>query len=315
MSGLNVLIYYPGRLNEYVQLLSEHSDRLNLLPCDTDDDIDRHIAKADILFVSTRFPTNYIERAEKLKWIQVMGAGVEKFTKEIVLPEGVILSRVNTYFGYKIAEYVFAYLLAICQRVQTVEENKKKKLWRQLDLEWLQGQHMGIVGTGAIGSEMAKKAISFGMTVSGCDLSTGERPFFDSMYPIDELSDFIAKMKYVVICLPLTRETEGLFGIEEFKRMRMDAYIINTARGAIIRERDLVKALKEGMIRGAILDVFEQEPLPHDSPLWEMGNVIITPHHAGPSIPREIVEFFLGNLDRYNRGEKLEGLVDLKRGF
>jgi phosphoglycerate dehydrogenase-like enzyme len=315
MENYKVLVYYPGKLGDYVNHLTQKAPDLILYPCNTEEEIGGHIAEVDILFVSTRFPTRFLEHARNARWVQVMGAGVEKFTKEINFPEDKFLSRVNAGFGYKIAEFVFAHLLALTQHVVTLDKHKQQKKWEQLKLDWLQGKHMGIAGLGAIGIEIAKKADCFDMTVSGWDLQRKEAPYCEQIYGVEELYTFLSQPDYVVISLPLTAETEALFGARAFQVMREDSYIINTARGPIINEKELITALKEKTIAGAILDVFEQEPLPSTSPLWEIQNVIIAPHHAGPSMPAEITDFFLENVERFTSGKVLNGSVDVSQGF
>lgn len=312
---LNVLVYNPERTASYVDLLRKKAPDLNLLICESEADIERAIVEAEVLFVSTRFPVKFISLAARAKWIQAMGAGIERFTKDVTIPEDILLTRVNAGFGEKISEYVIGYMLALTQRMRNVLANQREKRWLPLDYTWLYGETLGIAGVGAIGSAIAKKARCFDMRVIGFDLVARENSLFDASYGHAQLLEFVAQPKYLSINLPLTLQTEGLFDTKVFEAMREDSIIINTARGSIILEQDLICALESGLIGGAILDVFEEEPLPTDSPLWNMGNVIITPHHAGPSVPNEMVAFFLDNLDRWRRGKAMRGTVDRSEGF
>ncbi len=314
-SKLNVLVYNPAKTASYVGLLREKAPKLNLLVCESKADIKRLIEQADILFVSTRFPAETIARASRLKWIQTMGAGVERFTKDVTVPAGIVLTRVTTGFGEKISEYVMGYMLALTQRMRDVFKNQRDKRWEPLDYTWLCGETLGIAGVGAIGSAIAKKARYFGMRVIGFDLVARENSLFDASYGREQLLEFVAQPRYLSINLPLTLQTEGMFDTKVFEAMREDSIIINTTRGPVVREEDLIRALEHGLIGGAILDVFEEEPLPTDSPLWDMENVIVTPHHAGPSVPEEMVAFFLENAERWRRGETLWGLVNQEKGF
>lgn len=315
MKDYTVLVYNPRHLDEYLSLLRERAPELKLIPCETEADISENISKADILFVTILFPTHLIESSKRLKWIQTMGAGVERFTQDVTLPKEILLTRISSGFGYKIAEFIFAHLLSITQRLPDVRRQQKGKVWEELDLSWLNGDHMGIVGIGSIGSEIARTAQCFHMKVTGCARSKRKHPYFDKVYALEKLHTFLKSPKYVVLSLPLTKQSRGLIGAKELKIMRDDAYLINIARGPIVDEQELITALKEGSIQGAVLDVFEQEPLPKESPLWEMDNVWIAPHHSGPSVPEEIVEFFLSNVQRFEKGKKLKGVVDTKRGF
>ena len=130
-----------------------------------------------------------------------------------------------------------------------------------------------------------------------------------------EFDEFLRRAKYLAIAFPVTEDTRGMFGMKEFKKMRRDACLINIARGAIVKEDELIAALKEGVIGGAVLDVFEQEPLPESSPLWEMENVLISPHDSGPSLISDNADFFLANLKRYRAGEPLVAVVDMEKKY
>jgi len=314
MEKLRVLVFHHENVEPYVKLLRRMAPELELLVCTTEQDIDKWIGEADILFVSTRFPTRLLAKCSRAKWIQVMGAGVERFVQGNI-PKSVTLTRVDVGFGDKIAEYVMAYILFFSQRIAEVIENQRRKRWEPLDLTWLKGEVLGVAGVGAVGMEVARRGRCFGMKVVGFDLEPKNLPEIDHWYSWNEFLEFVTLPKYLVICLPLTRKTEGLFGREAFEAMRRDSIIINVARGPIIRETELIEALRTRKIGGAVLDVFEQEPLPIQSPLWQMENVVVTPHHAGPSLPQEMVEFFLANLSRFRRGEPLRGQVDIERGF
>lgn len=314
-SELNILVYYPRYTDRYRKLLSKKIDGANFLVCDSKEDIDQQIASADILLVSIQFPVSYIKKARNLKWVQVLGAGVDHFTMETKIPENVTLTRVNRGFGDKIAEYVFAYILLITQRVAEVLDNQKRRSWKPLRLTWLKGQTIGVAGLGPIGNEVARKAKCLGMKVLGLARTVKDLEYIERCYFPEDLPEFLNQLRFLVICLPLTKRTREMFGIKEFKAMRQDAYLINVARGRLVKERDLIKALKERTIKGAVLDVFSVEPLPKNSPLWGMKNAIITPHHSGPSLPEEMVNFFLENLERYCVGKKLMGVVNLKHGY
>jgi len=180
------------------------------------------------------------------------------------------------------------------------------------------GKTLGIVGLGGIGSEVAKRAKAFGMRV----IATRRRPdrrseFADEVRGADELGWLLGESDFVAVCSALTHETRHLIGAEELKRMKATAYLINIGRGGLVDEGALVAALRGGEIAGAGLDVFEREPLPSESPLWEMPNVMITPHDAGSS-PRSherLMEVFLENLRRYVAGEPLLNVVDKRAGY
>jgi len=312
---LNVLIYNPDWTKRYVSLLQARAPELNLLACESEQDITQSINKADVLFVSTRFPTHLIPPSSRVRWIQAMGAGVERFANDRQLDRAIVLTRVNAGYGEKISEFVIAYLLLLSQRTKTVLHNQQLKVWEPLAISWLYGQTLGVAGVGQIGRAIASKARAFDMRVIGFDLVSSSDASVEKMYGPTQLAEFAAHSRFLSINMPLTQRTEGLFDRTVFDAMRPDSVLINTSRGGLVNEPDLIQALQKGSIGGAILDVFEEEPLPETSPLWEMPNVVVTPHHSGPSVPEEMVDFFLDNLDRWKSGSPLRGAVDRERGF
>lgn len=312
---LNVLIYNPDWTETYVTLLRKRAPELRLLACESEKDVTQSISKADILFVSTRFPTHLIPQDSHIRWIQAMGAGVERFTNDKQLDRDIVLTRVSAGYGEKISEFVIAYLLLLSQRMQTVLRNQQCKLWEPLAISWLYGETLGVAGVGQIGRAIASKAQAFDMRVIGFDIASSSDAPIEKMYGPDQLVEFAAEPRFMSINMPLTQSTKGLFDRAVFDAMRTDSVLINTSRGGLVNEQDLIQALRQGSIGGAILDVFEEEPLPATSPLWEMPNVVVAPHHSGPSVPAEMVDFFLVNLDRWRSGSPLRGAVDREKGF
>ena len=312
---LNVLIYNPDWTKCYVTLLRARAPELNLLACETEEEVTQSISKADVLFVSTRFPAHLIPQDSHIQWIQAMGAGVERFTNDKQMDRDIVLTRVNAGYGEKISEFVIAYLLLLSQRMQTVLSNQQHKLWDPLAISWLYGETLGVAGVGQIGRAIASKAQAFDMRVIGLDIASSGDGLIEKMYGPDQLAEFVAEPRFISISMPLTQSTEGLFNRTVFDAMRTDSVLINTARGGLVNERDLIQALQSGSIGGAILDVFEEEPLPTSSPLWEMPNVVVAPHHSGPSVPEEMVDFFVDNLDRWKNGNPLRGAVDRDKCF
>jgi len=177
---------------------------------------------------------------------------------------------------------------------------------------------IGIVGLGNIGAEIARRSLAFGMSVLAVDpVQTEAPPGVASLQRLEELPNLLAQSDFVVIAAPHTPETVGMFGLQEFRQMRRSAYLINIGRGVIVRLADLVAAINDGEIAGAALDVFEQEPLPADHPLWQMENVILTPHVAACSvrIAERHLEVLLENIQRFVRGESLKNVADKVNWF
>ncbi len=283
--------------------------------CSSVKEVEHHIVSAEILLGSISFPAELLGRAKRLRWIQVTGAGVDRFLADANLPDNVVLTRADVAFGDQIAEYVFGHLLAQTQQVIELHEDQARHTWTPRTLSWLKGKTMAIAGTGSIGRAVARRATGMEMRVVGYARTTSRRAEFEAIYDPARLYEFLSEADVLVITLPLTAETTGLIGTEALATMKPNAVLVNVARGAIVDEQALVAALRNSEIGGAILDVFATEPLPADHVLWSLPNVTITPHHAGLNIPCEIAAFFLENLRRYDSGEPLRGIVDPNRGY
>ena len=283
--------------------------------CASEEEIEAQISEADVVLGSVAFPARLLDRAVRLRWIQVTGAGVDAFLAQGRLPEGVVLTRVDTSFGDRIAEYVVGHLLARVLRIQEVYRQQAERRWAPLETQRLCGRTMGIAGTGAIGRAVAARGRGLGMRTVGLSRSGRRVDAFDWVHPVGALAEFLAGLDVLVLCLPLTAETRGMIDAEQLACMKPSAILVNVARGPIVDASALGDALRNGTLAGAILDVFAQEPLPESSPLWSLDNVTVTSHQAGLNEPDEIVDFFLDNLRRLRAGEPLRGLVDLRRGY
>ena len=174
---------------------------------------------------------------------------------------------------------------------------------------------LGVAGTGSIGRAIAARARGMEMRTIGLARTPSQLPGFEEVYTLDELAFFLSQLDVLVLALPLTPETRGMIDSKKLALLKSSAVLINVARGAIVDEAALIDALQARAIRGAILDVFEQEPLPTNSPLWAMDNVTMTSHHAGLNIPDDIIDFFLENLGQFRANTSLNGLVDPTRGY
>lgn len=315
--GYNVLVHYhkPEFLKKYHELLRQSRPDLHLMVCSDRQSMERAVESADIVFAGGTFPLHLLDRAKRLKWIQSMGAGVENFVLAGKIPDGVVLTKVRGIFGGVISEYVIAYILALTQNMRTVFQNQKKKSWSPFLVDSIRRKTVGIMGLGSVGATIAYRLHLVGANVIGYDEQERMLPFVERGYTPAERESFLEAPDFLVLSLPLTRETEGILGAREFSLMKDTAYLINVARGALAQEQAMLDALRNRTIAGAVLDVFPEEPLPPQHPLWELDNVIITPHISGPSIPEEITEIFLRNLDRFEHDKQLEGVVDLSRGY
>jgi phosphoglycerate dehydrogenase-like enzyme len=242
----------------------------------------------------------------KLKWLQTWSAGVDSHPLEKLAAKNILLTSANGVHAFPISETIFALILSLTRKIHTYVRNQQEKTWDHSNLKGeIHQKTIGIIGVGTIGRETAKIAKAFGMTVLGVRRSGEPEDYVDQMYTIDQLNTILPHCDYVVITLPLTKETSHLFTKEQFNQMKPTSFFINVGRGEIVVEKDLIAALENEVIAGAGLDVFEKEPLSEDSPLWEMENVIITPHSAGSTEHynhRVLENIFIPNLKTYVAG-------------
>ena len=255
-----------------------------------------------------------------LKWIQSSSAGMDKHLYPALRDSEVLLTNAAGLYGSHVADQGFALLLGLARGIHHFVHNQNQKIWggSKSPMVEIGGLTIGIIGMGGIGQYMASRAKGFDMYVISVDAYRKDKPaLVDELMPIEQLSDLMRRSDVVMIACPLTDETRGLINEENLVQMKPTAYLINVARGPIVNESALINVLQRRKIAGAGLDVTETEPLSEESPLWELDNVIITPHAAGGSQhrPRRTVEFFCQNLKRYFNKEPLKNLVDKRLGF
>jgi phosphoglycerate dehydrogenase-like enzyme len=281
--------------------------------------LDALLAKAEVIY-GLRLPQDVLTRAPKLKWIQVMSAGVDRFLDIDMIDSPVTLTNVSGIHAIPISEFVIGLMLMFVKQAPFCFQLKCEKKWERFTPEALNSKTVGIVGLGSIGREVARLAKAFGMRVMATRRSArqvGRARYVDIMLPPEQLNRLLVESDFVVLAVPFTPETSNLIGRKELRRMRPTACLINIARGGIVDESALVRALEECWIAGAGLDVFATEPLPSDSRLWELPNVIFSPHIAGGmgDYVAHATEIFAENLKRYLAGKRLFNVVDKKRGY
>ncbi|MDR5694987.1 MAG: D-2-hydroxyacid dehydrogenase [Armatimonadota bacterium] len=271
------------------------------------------------IMVGWNLPREAIAQAPNLKWIHSTAAGVDQLLFPEILEREILVTTSSGIHAIPLCEHVFAMMLALSRRLHYAIRQQIHRRWDRRGSVGgeLGGGTLGILGLGHIGVELAKRAVAFEMRVIGTKRTPSPVPFVERVLPPEGLDEVLMESDVVVIALPLTPQTRGLIGERELRLMKPTAFLINVGRGPIVQERALIRALREGWIAGAALDVFEQEPLPADSPLYDLENVILTPHVAGTS-PRYMdraIPLFCENLGRYLRGEPLLNVVDKKRGY
>lgn len=273
-----------------------------------------------ILHWSQKVEPLVLEENKNLKWLQTWTAGIDSLPLPELQQKGIYVTSANGVHAYPISETIFGLILGLTRKIHTYVRQQLEKKWYHARLnQEIHHQTIGIIGVGAIGLETAKIAKAFGMQVLGVRHSGKATDYVDKMYKPDQLDVVLPQCDVVVITLPLTKETTYMFTKDQFKQMKDTAILINIGRGPIVKEDDLIQALRQHEIAGAGLDVFTTEPLPEDSPFWEMEQVIITPHTAGSTKhydERVIKDIFLPNLKRYLQGEVPHmNLVDFEKGY
>jgi phosphoglycerate dehydrogenase-like enzyme len=286
--------------------------------------VDRDTAEAVAERVEVAFgdiPFDLIPRMPRLKWLQLWSAGadiLQKMPELKTLP--FIMTNTSGIHGRQISEHVFGMILAWIRRLHEAYLAQKRHEWLKVHssrLETLEGKTMLILGYGAIGKTIAETARGFGMKLIGVRRQAAVGAPGITILPITHLAEALPQADYVVNILPLTQDTRSLFGDREFAAMKSGSVYVNVGRGATTDESALVAALRDGRIGGALLDVMEAEPLPPDSPLWDLENALLTPHYAGyhPRYQEIALEIALENLERYVQGKPLKNLVDKAAGY
>lgn len=312
-----VLIYYhySENVDKYVKLISEKKPNIDLFPCKDESEIAKIIGKVDIIFSGHTFPVEYLTKAVHLKWIQSISAGVENYIKSKLVPQNVLLTKVKGMFGPIMSEYVISHILSVTQNMFISYNNQRKKAWKPYVVDSIRDKIIGVMGLGSVGSYIAYQLHFLCEKIIAIDEQEKKLPFVYREYDISEIDHFLPECDFLVITVPLTAKTEGLIGEKELGKMKKTAYLINVSRGPIIQEKALIKFLKEKKIKGATLDVFDIEPLQKENELWNLDNIIITPHISAPSLPEDIVDIFLENIERYDKGVRLINLVDKEKGY
>jgi phosphoglycerate dehydrogenase-like enzyme len=304
--------------DHHLTQIQSTSEDVDLVIPDSSGDALDVMPEIDIIFGG--MSRDMFKRAESLKWVQTWGAGVDGMMYAEFVHSEVILTSAKGTVGVHLSEHAMALLLGltrgIARAIRTTDWNERMPIrhasWELID------KTMGIVGLGGTGCDVAIRAHAFGMKVIAVDPEDVDVPdCVETCWKMDRFYDLLSASDIVVVCCPLTEETRGLFDRMAFEKMQNHALLINVTRGKIMDDASLVEALKTGQIAGAGLDVTPQEPLPEDHPLWNMPNVIITPHTAGGSPNRQdrIVNLFCENLRRFLKGEDMLSVIEKKKGY
>lgn len=258
--------------------------------------------------------------APNVRWVHSRAAGVETVLFPDLIESRVPLTNSRGVFSGSLGEFVMAAVLFFAKDLPRMRRNQRDAKWEPFEVQEVRGRTMGVVGYGDIGRAAAERAHAFGMKVAALrrrpELSR-EDPLLDCIFPVEQRAELAAISDYLVLAAPLTPESRGLIGEAEISRMKPGAVLINVGRGPVVDEAALIRALEQQRIRGAALDVFEEEPLAKGHPFWRMDNVLLSPHCADHTDTwlADAMELFLDNFERFRRGESLRNLVDKKAGY
>lgn len=280
---------------------------------------------AEVLFTTPVVPADLQTSAPRLRWIQSTAAGADRLLDNPLARSGVAITTASGIHAIPIGEYVIAAILAFAKGFPAAIHSQEHHEWRDYLTSEIHGKTLGIIGLGAIGGGIARLARPFGVRILALRRSISARahgaetgnPDVDELLPPAGLPYLLQESDYVAISMPLTPETRHLIGERELALMKDSAFLINISRGAIIDEPALIRALQKRTIAGAALDVFEKEPLPAESELWGLPNVILTPHASGssPLYMDRAIDLFCDNLRRYLDGQPLRNRMDPDRGY
>ena len=331
------LLIHPAVEEARLTKIREAAGSMQVVNASTPEDAVREIADADAFF--GKMSLELLTAAGQLKWVQSPTASLEHYLFPELIEHPCQLSNMRGLFSDVIADHVMGFVLCFARNLHTYIRRQLEARWDAVGGEeskptfemgpasvsdmdaahtHLSDATLGVIGAGYIGREICRRAAGFGMRVLAVDPVCRSVPgIVDDVWPTDRLPDLLATSDFVVIAAPHTPETYKLFRTEQFEQMKSSSYLINIGRGVIVDQADLTSALQNGMIAGAALDVCEIEPLPADHPLWQMPNVIITPHvaAASPRISERHLATLLENVRLFANGEDPATLVDKRRWF
>ena len=267
------------------------------------------VSDFDAVVCNGLFLKNDISRFKKLRFIQLTSAGLDRVPLDYIQEKGIKLYNARGVYSVPMAEWALCGVLSLYKHLNDFAKKQKNHLWeKDREVRELSGDTALIVGCGSVGTECAVRFKAFGMRVIAADIVKPQNDAYDAYFPMQEIDNALETADVIVLTLPLTEDTRGFFHGEHFSHCKNGAILVNIARGAVVKEKDLTDALVSEKLGGAVLDVFEDEPLPQESPLWEMKNVVITPHNSfvSPKNNERLFSVMLQNIKTFlkERAEK-----------
>ena len=315
---MRIVLCYPVEKRHYDQIAAVVPDA-ELVDAGQER-IATEILAADIFCGHAKVPMPWeaVVQQGRLKWIQSSAAGLDHCLVPAVVESDIIITSASGVLANQVAEHTIALITAWLRSLPVFFRAQQSKEYIRRPTRDLHHSTVGIVGFGGVGRRVAEVLAPFKVRILATDLYPVDKPaHVESLWPAERLDDLLGQVDILILCLPLTPETRGMFDATRLSKVRRGALLVNVARGPLVVEADLVTALESGHLVGAVADVAAEEPLPASSKLWDMPNVILTPHVAGQSKLRidNMTDFFCDNLRRYVQGEPLKNLVDKRLGF
>lgn len=307
--------------------LEQLKDSAEIAAGESPDFVKKHAADAEVALIVglTKSAPPFAEiwpQLKNVKWVHSLSAGVEKFMIPLFIESPVPLTNARGVFKRSLADFAMLGIFYFKKKVRRLVENQRAHRWDNFPVGWIPDTVVGIVGYGEIGRECGLLAKALGMKVHAVRRNperSQNDPIVERVFASEELNDMLGEVDVVIAAAPLTNETRHMLSDAQFSAMKPSAVVINVGRGPVIDEAALIRALQGKQIEGAALDVFEEEPLPETSPLWDMESVLISPHCTdrteNPDWLDLSMQFFVENFGRYRRGEPLENIVDKRAGY
>jgi glyoxylate/hydroxypyruvate reductase len=304
----------PARIKDALRKFPKVAKRLDITLEDDGHRLDEHLRTADVLFGWNFERSNLAQRAPRLRWIHAPGAGINHFLPFDWLPPHVVFTNNRGVHGARAHEYAIMAILMLNNRVPEMVTNQRRAVWQQVFNSGVEGKTLLIIGVGSVGGGIAKWAKRFGMRVMGIRRTGRPRPYVDEMHGPEALRKLLPRADFVAVSTPATSQTRQLLGAAELALMKKGAGLLNYSRAALVDYEALRQRLERGEL-SAVLDVFDPEPLPADSPLWQTPNLIVSPHCSSDDTERytpKTLELVFQQMERFMAGRRLANVVDPK---
>jgi phosphoglycerate dehydrogenase-like enzyme len=318
------LLVLASPADRHLAMLEALPEETRIVAGDSAEAFVRAAATADAVFnwSGTRtLLSEVLGMAPAARWVHTRSAGLDDLLSPELAAHPAVLTNASGVFSPSLGEWVLGAILHYAKDFRRLVRNQQAGVWEPFDVPFIEGQTVGIVGYGDIGRAVAARVRAMGMRVLALKRHLPPPGHVDALaeriYPTEARREMLAQCDYVVIAAPLTPETRGLMGAAEFAAMKREAVLVNVGRGPVVDEAALIQALSQGLVKGAALDVFEREPLPAGHPFYRLENVLLSPHSADhtPDWLERAMRQFLGQFERFRKGEPLANVVDKKLGY